>query len=124
MMRYECATVHYVCVWSTQKDWASDTQRRSHVVHTVLDTFVWQALASVIIPGFTINRICYLSNILLRHTTSLPPTTRKWTVTAIGLSAIPFIIHPIDHGVHFMMNKTVRQWTAVTSDTHQSARDL
>jgi len=113
-----------VCV---QKSWASEVERRTRVMYAVVDTVIWQGLASVAIPGFTINRICYISNMLLRYATSLPPATRKWTVTAIGLSAIPFIIHPIDRGVDFVMNKTLRQWTSTSSDTtaeRQSARDL
>lgn len=62
----------------------------------MVDTFVWQALASVIIPGFTINRVCAASLYLLGRTTKWPLPVRKWTTTAIGLSTIPFIITPID----------------------------
>ena len=65
----------------------------------VLDTLIWQGLASVIIPGLTINRICAISRYLLarHHVVSLSsPALRKWTVTAIGLGCIPFIIGPID----------------------------
>jgi len=114
-------------MYAVQKSWATDTERKKRVMYAVVDTVIWQGLASVAIPGFTINRICYLSNIVLRHTTSLPPATRKWTVTAIGLSAIPFIIHPIDRAVDLLMNKTLRQWTAVTGSSsaeQQSAKDL
>jgi len=110
-----------------QKSWASDAEKKSQVICAIVDTVIWQGLASVAIPGFTINRICYLSNILLRYTTPLPTVTRKWTVTAIGLSAIPFIIHPIDRGVDFLLDKTLRRWTAVNTDRtakQQSARDL
>ena len=110
-----------------QKNWANEKVRKSQVMNAVVDTLVWQGLASVAVPGFTINRICFLSNFVLRYTTSLPPATRKWTVTAIGLSAIPFIIHPIDHAVHFLLDHSLRKWTAVSSDgtaEHQSARDL
>jgi len=114
-------------VFVMQKSWANDAVRKSRVIQAVVDTVVWQGLASVAVPGFTINRICYLANIVLRHTTSLSPVTRKWTVTGIGLSAIPFIIRPIDHGVHVFLDNTLRKWTAITSDTateHQSAKDL
>lgn len=118
-------SMKYVCL--LQKSWANETVRKSQVANAVVDTLVWQGLASVAIPGFTINRICFFSNILLRYTTSLPPATRKWTVTAIGLSAIPFIIHPIDNGVHFLLDHTLRRWTAISNDgmaEHQSAKDL
>ncbi len=79
-------------------------------MHAVLDTLLWQGLASVAIPGFTINRICWAFGGVLRKTTSLPSPVRKWTTTAVGLGAIPFIIKPIDRSVDFMMNKTVRRY--------------
>jgi len=120
--------IHLIyCVRHVQKSWATDTERKTQVLYAVVDTVIWQGLASVAVPGFTINRICYLSNILLRNTTSLLPGTRKWTVTAIGLSAIPFIIHPIDRAVDLLMNRTFRQLTTRTSSNtaeQQSAKDL
>ena len=79
-------------------------------MQAVLDTLVWQGLASVAIPGFTINRICWASGKLLQASTSLPSTARKWTVTAIGLGAIPFIIKPIDHSVDWMLDNSLRKW--------------
>ena len=63
-----------------------------------LDTLLWQGLASVLIPGLVINRVCAVSRSLLswkaRHL--LSSRARKWMVTGIGISAIPVIIHPID----------------------------
>ncbi|KAI3362313.1 hypothetical protein L3Q82_012626 [Scortum barcoo] len=70
--------------------------KTARVAVAVVDTFVWQALASVIIPGFTINRVCAASLHVLGKTTKWPLPVRKWTTTAIGLSTIPFIITPID----------------------------
>lgn len=75
------------------------------------DTLVWQALASVIIPGFTINRICAASLFsLARIAPKVPLNTRKWMTTAVGLGVIPFIVHPIDSLVHFGMDNTSRKW--------------
>ncbi|ROT78450.1 Mitochondrial fission process protein 1, partial [Penaeus vannamei] len=34
------------------------TQRA--ITHAAVDTLLWQAFASVIVPGFTINRVCVL----------------------------------------------------------------
>lgn len=65
----------------------------------VIDTFVWQALASVAIPGFTINRLCAASLYIMGRVTRWPLPARKWATTAIGLSAIPVIITPIDRQV-------------------------
>jgi hypothetical protein len=36
-------------------------------------------------------------------------TARKWMVTGIGLGVIPFIVHPIDNGVHVVMDNTTRK---------------
>lgn len=73
--------------------------RSSRVTVAVVDTFVWQALASVAIPGFTINRVCAASLYILSSATRWPLAVRKWTTTALGLLAIPVIIHPIDRWV-------------------------
>ena len=64
----------------------------------VLDTLLWQGLASVVIPGLTINRLCAASRFLLnRHATRvLSQHFRRWLTTGVGLASIPVIIHPID----------------------------
>jgi len=87
---------------------ADASTRRKKAALAGVDCLVWQALASVMVPGFTINRICWASNIGLKKIGALPTPIRKWTVTAIGLSAIPFIIHPIDNGIHWCLDKTLR----------------
>lgn len=83
--------------------------RTTRVAAAVVDTFVWQALASVAIPGFTINRVCAASLYLLGRTTRWPLPVRKWTTTAIGLSTIPFIITPIDRSVDFLLDSSLRK---------------
>ncbi|XP_038137955.1 mitochondrial fission process protein 1 [Cyprinodon tularosa] len=83
--------------------------RTTRVAVAVVDTFVWQALASVIIPGFTINRVCAASLYLLGRTNKWPLPVRKWTTTAIGLSTIPFIITPIDRSVDFLLDSSLRK---------------
>ncbi|KAE8634036.1 hypothetical protein XENTR_v10002180 [Xenopus tropicalis] len=74
--------------------------RTKQITVAVVDTFIWQALASVAIPGFTINRICAASLYLMGQVTRWPLPARKWATTAVGLSAIPIIITPIDRWVH------------------------
>ncbi|KAJ7309549.1 hypothetical protein JRQ81_007598 [Phrynocephalus forsythii] len=83
--------------------------RAAQATVAVVDTFVWQSLASVIIPGFTINRICAASLYLMGRTTRWPLSVRKWATTAVGLSAIPFIIKPIDRSVDFLMDSSLRK---------------
>ncbi|KAJ7427036.1 Mitochondrial fission process protein 1 [Willisornis vidua] len=75
----------------------------------VVDTFVWQGLASVAIPGFTINRLCAASLALLGTLTRWPLPLRRWATTALGLAAIPLIITPIDRTVDFLMDSSLRK---------------
>lgn len=66
-------------------------------------------LASVIFPGFTINRICAMSTFLLKKNTKIPKSTGKLLVTGIGLVAIPFIIKPIDQFVDKLLDESLRK---------------
>lgn len=87
----------------------TSNKRTVKSVYTATDTVVWQMLASVVIPGFTINRVCALSSYLLKKSTPLPDKTRKVIVTAIGLATIPFIIKPIDHATDELLDHTIRK---------------
>jgi len=91
---------------------ADDDSKTKKVAFAAVDTLLWQALASVIIPGFTINRICAASLYTMgRAIPNVSLNSRKWATTAIGLGVIPFIVHPIDSFVHIAMDKTTRQIT-------------
>ncbi|GFR60418.1 mitochondrial fission process protein 1 [Elysia marginata] len=94
-------------VW--EKPATDDAQKYKQVALAATDTFIWQGLASVAIPGFTINRICWLSRLALKQVGSLPQAAQKWTVVAVGLGSIPFIVRPIDMGVDLMMDSTLRK---------------
>ncbi|KAM9793793.1 mitochondrial fission process protein 1 [Syngnathus typhle] len=83
--------------------------QKTRVATAVMDTFVWQALASIVVPGFTINRVCAATLYLLGRTTKLPLPVRKWTTTAVGLSIIPFIISPIDRSVDHLLDSSLRK---------------
>ena len=76
----------------------SRINRQAPSAIAVLDTLVWQGLASVILPGLAINRLCAVSRIMLnwRARKLCSDRVRKWIVTSVGISAIPVIIHPID----------------------------
>lgn len=95
------------------------------------DTLLWQMFASVVIPGFTINRqvdhsyftqiqilitnfilscrICWLTGKAFKMSKIKGPVA-KWTPTLIGLISIPFIIHPIDHAVDQVMDVSYRKY--------------
>jgi fission process protein 1 len=88
----------------------SQDNGKNKLIITAADTLLWQALASVIIPGFLINRTCKLSLKLLQRFTQLPIKTQKWATTGIGLGSIPLIVKPIDHSVDYAMNNSLRKW--------------
>ena len=73
------------------------------------DVVTWQMLASVGIPGFTINRICWAVGKGLKAA-KFKHKMGKWIPTIVGLCSIPFIIHPIDRGVDVLMDNTYRKY--------------
>eukprot|EP01084_Bolivina_argentea_P105073 188085_1 len=83
-----------------------------NILKAGLDSLIWQSFASVIIPGFTINRIVKLTSHSINKASKINRSAlfQKSIPTAIGLISIPFIIHPIDNFVHFTMNNTFRPW--------------
>ncbi|XP_063396983.1 mitochondrial fission process protein 1-like [Mytilus trossulus] len=98
---------------ASQKTYQDEKKKQSRVRTAVLDTLIWQGLASVAIPGFTINRVCTFSGLLLKKSTSWPAPMRHWTTTFIGLACIPFIIKPIDRSVDYFMENSFRKWFQV-----------
>lgn len=78
-----------------------------NVLISMTDTLLWQSFASVIIPGFTINRICSAVQFVQKRNVALKS---RWIPTIVGLISIPFIIRPIDNAVEEAMNMTYRKW--------------
>lgn len=65
--------------------------------------------ASVLVPGFVINMIVRTTRGGVRLAKlSSDSVAARWLPTAVGLGAIPLIVHPIDHGVHAVMDTTTR----------------
>ncbi|XP_032670125.1 mitochondrial fission process protein 1 [Odontomachus brunneus] len=85
-------------------------QKIKNVLLSTSDTLIWQAFASVIVPGFTINRICAAVQFAQRRSTTMV-LRKPWIPTIVGLVSIPFIIHPIDHAVERTMDVTYRKCT-------------
>ncbi|KAG6623181.1 Mitochondrial fission process protein 1 [Phytophthora cinnamomi] len=94
----------------------STLKRNAVVVDATIDTLAWQTMASVVIPGFTINRVVAMSSIAVQRAVKSSPTVRRWAPTAIGLGVIPLIIHPIDSFVDVAMDNTLRKWSKAFVD--------
>ena len=97
----------YVLADALSKSRAEVGKLEGKPVRTFADVLIWQGLASVAIPGFTINRICWGVGKMARK---LPSKQKGLLVTVSGLLAIPFIITPIDRGVDELMEKGVRPY--------------
>ena len=83
-----------------------------------LDTLLWQSLASVALPGFTINMIVRASKFAVGRTAGLPILISKWLPTAAGLGSIPFIVQPIDNFVDFALDNTTRPFFKIEDEKH------
>ncbi|XP_041972449.1 mitochondrial fission process protein 1 [Aricia agestis] len=102
----------YVLADTADKSWKmyQTGARPSRVLHETGDALIWQTLASVVVPGLVINRICAFSQKQLKTRYGhIPRTPRNLATVAIGLVSIPFIIHPIDNSVTLLMNLTYRK---------------
>lgn len=75
------------------------------------DLTLWHSFASMIFPAVTIHTIVRLTGkgLTLNLFSKLNPKVRQWTPTLIGLSSIPFIIHPLDHITDYLMDLSVRK---------------
>ena len=94
-----------------------------------IDTLLWQLLASVAIPGYTIHTVVavvhQVSEIGMENekiqqsiaaggiwlgisSKTMAGVLDKSLPTFVGLLTIPFIVHPIDSAVHAFLNATLR----------------
>jgi len=69
------------------------------------DAFLWQLLASVVIPGATIRLVVTLSSRL--GSLGLSQKMVKSSSMVAGLAAIPLIIKPIDRAVDHIMDISI-----------------
>lgn len=79
---------------------------------------MWQTLASVLIPGYTINMLVKASRFVVSRTMTQTGFAATWLPTAIGMASIPFIVEPIDKAVDTAMDMTIRQWLSEGEKRH------
>jgi fission process protein 1 len=94
-------------------------------IYATADTLLWQTLASVVMPGATINLVVKASRYAVHRYRSAPllllllPGTaavavavaaKKWLPTVIGIGSIPLIVQPIDRTVDYMLDNSTRHW--------------
>merc|ERR1740124_140888 len=107
--------------WTTFDNTPTKLGARSKEFQTIVamgDTLLWQTLASVLIPGAAINLIVKATRMAVsRSPLVIPSLVVTWLPTSVGLSSIPFIIQPIDHGVDYFLDSSIRAW--MTEDTNR-----
>eukprot|EP00466_Bigelowiella_natans_P005597 jgi/Bigna1/89253/estExt_fgenesh1_pg.C_460043 len=102
-----------------KKDGATDgNSTKMRIAMATAESLVWQSLASVIIPGFTINRCVALAHFLLASlfrqevfggiSTETTEKLDHWGPTLFGLAMIPVIVRPIDSTVEKTFERHVR----------------
>ncbi|CAK1589992.1 unnamed protein product [Parnassius mnemosyne] len=103
----------YVLADTVDKSWKmfkKDGRPKKVLIETG-DALLWQTLASVVIPGYAINRICHYSQkFFSKNFRKVPLSARNLMTVGVGLASIPFIVHPIDNSVTLLMNLTYRRW--------------
>lgn len=101
----------------------------TEIMKKACDMVVWHGFASMILPALTIHTVVKKSKTFINYLdnnnntkmqTSKFVKIKPFVPTAIGLSIIPFIIHPIDKSVDFVMN-FIRPfyWTPEQINTHK-----
>ena len=96
------------------------------VAYTAADAFIWQTLASVVVPGVTIHQVVYWTrkalkaNVPSNTAVSRAGAVTTWVPTMLGLGVIPLIIHPIDHAIDFLLDNTTRTLAASIIETTTS----
>uniref|UniRef100_T1JDA1 Mitochondrial fission process protein 1 n=1 Tax=Strigamia maritima TaxID=126957 RepID=T1JDA1_STRMM len=95
---------------ANQIKYESESIRSYQLKKTIADTLIWQSFASVIIPGFTINRTCAITLSVLNRAARVSQGTRNWVAVAVCLSLIPIIVHPIDSFVDFVLDRSLRKY--------------
>lgn len=106
--------------WNSHDPTKTERSREFGAALATGDTLLWQTFASVLIPGMTINMIVKASRLAVSSATALPTVVAAWAPTAIGLGAVPLIIHPIDHAVDYVMDCTIRDWMSEESKEKRS----
>lgn len=111
---YSLADVHDKGMKTYKAD--GDTITRTCIIN-MADCFIWQTLASVAIPGFVINRTVSVAQYFLHsfrnysysHAFFGGRLPIKFVPVFVGLSTIPFIVHPIDDATTTIMEYSFRR---------------
>jgi len=95
-----------------------ETQSREKSAIVFGDSLVFHGFASLLLPAVLIHAIVKHSSVGLVRTGLFAKhhKVREYAPTVLGLASIPFVVGPIDHGVEWVMDNTVRQFYEVHTE--------
>lgn len=84
------------------------------MAYTIFDGLLFHGIASMALPAITIHKIVHT---LTDLTQKLPKTSKlhkypkllAFLPSILGLSSIPLIVSPIDHGTEYIMDHSIRK---------------
>jgi fission process protein 1 len=100
----------YVILDTGIKTYSVKQHGNEAMIYSCLDTSIFHTFASMALPAFTIHSIVKYSLKFLKKTIGEKSRLTKFLPVALGLTSIPFIIHPLDHGTEWVMDKTIRSF--------------
>mmetsp|Transcript_103173 Transcript_103173/g.199922 ORF Transcript_103173/g.199922 Transcript_103173/m.199922 type:complete len:484 (-) Transcript_103173:95-1546(-) len=86
------------------------------------DALIWQTIASVALPGFTINRFVTLSEIGCEAQAQAGSIVAEYFPTVLGLSMIPIICKPLDELADKGLDITLRPLLFATIDADRAGK--
>ncbi|KAK4878290.1 hypothetical protein RN001_010796 [Aquatica leii] len=78
------------------------------VLFVGMDTFLWHAFASIILPGIVLQRT---SSFFYNRLFMVPNPVRGLTVAGLGIMTIPVIVRPIDDFVDGVLDVMLRKFS-------------
>jgi mitochondrial fission process protein 1 len=86
-------------------------KKSKNKVSKFIDTIIWQALATIIIPSYVIHKIVYFTKDFIKDIEQINKykLLKDYLPSVIGILSIFFIMQPIDDLVDYMLDNTIRK---------------
>jgi len=105
--------LHFISIsyiaWDIYRTYNHSYKKKKNSHLYVIDHCIWHLGASLILPGFFIGRLIFLSRNTLQIL-KISSDYIKIIVPTIAVISIPLMISPIDHAMNYIMEKTFRKY--------------
>lgn len=99
----------YVIMDTVVKTYSVKDQGKEKMSYYALDQVIWHSFASMMLPSITIHTIVKYSGKMINKMVKPNTFVGRYGATILGLSSIPFIIHPFDRLTDYLMDKSYRK---------------